>query len=142
MFGNSIVPDYHEWIAQNLSHDNLTVEVLAQQVQMSPRNFARVYKLKTGRTSAKAVEVLRLEAARRLLGESERNIEQIARGVRVGDEERMRFTFQRNPGFHLGSIGGGFRGDEGSLEQTSFVRIWLDHSTMFAPLMAKHYVAM
>ena len=84
MFGNSIVPDYHEWIAQNLSHDNLTVEVLAQQVQMSPRNFARVYKLKTGRNPAKAVEVLRLEAARQLLGESERNIEQIARGAGWG----------------------------------------------------------
>ena len=30
---------------------------------MSPRNFARVYKQKTGRTPAKAVEVFRLEAA-------------------------------------------------------------------------------
>jgi transcriptional regulator GlxA family with amidase domain len=65
---------------------------------MSPRNFARVYKLKTGRTPAKAVEVLRLEAARRLLEESERNIDQIARGGGFGDEERMRFTFQRNLG--------------------------------------------
>ena len=90
--------DLHLWVAQNLSHDNLTVEVLAQQVQMSPRNFARVYKLKTGRTPAKAVEVLRLEAARRLLEESERNIDQIARRCGFGDEERMRFTFQRNLG--------------------------------------------
>ncbi|CAI8951567.1 hypothetical protein EMIT0P44_520016 [Pseudomonas sp. IT-P44] len=81
MFGNSIVPDYHEWIVQNLSHDNLTVEVL------------------------------RLEAARRLLGESERSIEQIARG----DEERIRFSFQRNLGGHRRSIGSGFRGNEGSL---------------------------
>ncbi len=54
MFGNSIVPDYHEWIAQNLNHDNLTVEVL------------------------------RLEAARRLLEESECNIEQIAQGAGWG----------------------------------------------------------
>lgn len=84
MFGNSIVPDYHEWIVQNLNHDNLTVEVVAQQVQMNPRNFARVYTPKTGRTPAKAVEVLRLEAARRLLEESERNIEQIARGAGWG----------------------------------------------------------
>lgn len=90
--------DLHLWIAQNLSHENLTVDVLAQQVQMSPRNFARVYKLKTGRTPAKAVEVLRLEAARRLLEDSERNIDQIARGCGFGDEERMRFTFQRNLG--------------------------------------------
>jgi len=88
--------DLHLWIAHNLDRDNLTVEVLAQQVQMSPRNFARVYKLKTGRTPAKAVEVMRLEAARRLLEDSERNIDQIARQCGFGDEERMRFTFQRN----------------------------------------------
>ena len=69
---------------------------LAQQAQMSPRNFARAYKLKTGRTPAKAVEVMRLEAARRLLEDSERNIDQIARSCGFGDEERMRFTFQRN----------------------------------------------
>ncbi|MNL02524.1 HTH-type transcriptional regulator CdhR [compost metagenome] len=88
--------DLHLWIAQNLSQANLTVDVLAQQVQMSPRNFARAYKLKTGRTPAKAVEVMRLEAARRLLEDSERNIDQIARSCGFGDEERMRFTFQRN----------------------------------------------
>ena len=88
--------DLHLWIAHNLNRDNLTVEVLAEQVQMSPRNFARVYKLKTGRTPAKAVEVMRLEAARRLLEDSERNIDQIARLCGFGDEERMRFTFQRN----------------------------------------------
>ncbi|AWM92640.1 AraC family transcriptional regulator [Pseudomonas sp. 31-12] len=90
--------DLHLWIAQNLSSEKLTVEALADKMQMSPRNFARVYKLKTGRTPAKSVEVLRLEAARRLLEESERNIDQIARQCGFGDEERMRFTFQRNLG--------------------------------------------
>ncbi|VVP66517.1 HTH-type transcriptional regulator CdhR [Pseudomonas fluorescens] len=90
--------DLHLWITQNLAGENLTVETLAQQVQMSPRNFARVYKLKTGRTPAKAVEVLRVEAARRLLEDSERNIDQISRLCGFGDEERMRLTFQRNLG--------------------------------------------
>ena len=90
--------ELHLWITQNLSGENLTIERLAQQVQMSPRNFARVYKLKTGRTPAKAVEVLRVEAARRLLEDSERNIDQISRLCGFGDEERMRLTFQRNLG--------------------------------------------
>jgi transcriptional regulator GlxA family with amidase domain len=90
--------DLHLWITQNLDGANLTVETLAQQVQMSPRNFARVYKLKTGRTPAKAVEVLRVEAARRLLEDSGRNIDQISRLCGFGDEERMRLTFQRNLG--------------------------------------------
>jgi transcriptional regulator GlxA family with amidase domain len=42
------------------------------------------------------VEVMRLEAARRLLEDSDRNIDQIARQCGFGDEERMRVTFQRN----------------------------------------------
>ena len=63
---------------------------------MSPRNFARVYKQKTGRTPAKAVEVMRLEAARRLLEDSSHNVDQVARLCGFGDEERMRVTFQRN----------------------------------------------
>ncbi|MGH8386462.1 MAG: GlxA family transcriptional regulator [Pseudomonas sp.] len=94
----AVFDDLHLWITQNLEGENLTVETLAQQVQMSPRNFARVYKLKTGRTPAKAVEALRVEAARRLLEESERNIDQISRLCGFGDEERMRLTFQRNLG--------------------------------------------
>ncbi|MCY1537794.1 HTH-type transcriptional regulator [compost metagenome] len=42
------------------------------------------------------MEIFRLEAARRLLEESARNIDQIARQCGFGDEERMRATFQRN----------------------------------------------
>ena len=86
------------WIAAHLNHPTLTVDTLADQAHMSPRNFARVYKEKTGRTPAKAVEVFRLEAARRLLEDSTRNIDQIAVSCGFGDEERMRVTFQRNLG--------------------------------------------
>lgn len=63
---------------------------------MSKRNFARVYKRRIGRTPAKAVELFRLEAARRLLEDSEQDIDQIAHSCGFGDEERMRLTFQRN----------------------------------------------
>ncbi|WP_342380398.1 GlxA family transcriptional regulator [Myxococcus stipitatus] len=86
----------HLWIADNLAREDLTVESLAEHARMSPRNFARVYKQKTGRTPAKAVEVLRLEAARRMLEDSKRNVDQIARMCGFGNEERMRVTFQRN----------------------------------------------
>lgn len=88
--------DLHLWIASNLGSEYLTVDHLAERVRMSTRNFARVYKQKTGRTPAKAVENFRLEAARRLLEDSERNFEQIAYQCGFGDEERMRVTFQRN----------------------------------------------
>lgn len=63
---------------------------------MSPRHFARVYKQKTGRTPAKAVELLRLEAARRRLEDSNDNSDQIASRCGFGDGERMRSAFHRN----------------------------------------------
>ncbi|NOS76848.1 MAG: GlxA family transcriptional regulator [Nitrospira sp.] len=90
--------ELHLWMTDNLSRKDLSVESLAEKAGMSPRNFSRIYKQKTGRSPAKAVEVFRVEAARRLLEDSSRNIDQIARKCGFGDEERMRVTFQR----HLG----------------------------------------
>ncbi len=87
----------HDWMAQHLDAD-LRVEPLAARVGMSPRNFARVYGELTGTTPAKAVERLRLEAARRALEDGTLPIEAIARSSGFGDEERMRRSFLR----HLG----------------------------------------
>jgi transcriptional regulator GlxA family with amidase domain len=43
------------WVGENL-HQNLSVEILAKKVDMSPRNFARCFKDATGFTPAKFVE--------------------------------------------------------------------------------------
>jgi transcriptional regulator GlxA family with amidase domain len=90
--------DLHAWIVDNLEKSELNVNVLAERVRMSARNFARVYKERTGRSPAKAVELFRVEAARRLLEQSRCRIEQIALQCGFGHEDRMRTTFQR----HLG----------------------------------------
>ncbi len=81
------------WIRDHLSED-LSVERLAQQAAMSPRNFARAYAAETGVTPAKAVERLRLEAARAAL-ERGASIQEIARRVGFDDPERMRRAFVR-----------------------------------------------
>ncbi len=86
----------HQWLSRHLGDERMSVETMADQVHMSPRNFARSYKAKTGRTPAKALELLRVEAARRLLEDSEHGIDQIARRCGFGDEERMRVTFRRH----------------------------------------------
>lgn len=86
----------HEWINNNLHNKNINIDTLSAQACMSPRNFARVYKQKTGRTPAKAMEIFRLEAARRLLEDSPHSISEIASRCGFGDEERMRITFHRN----------------------------------------------
>jgi transcriptional regulator GlxA family with amidase domain len=48
-------------------HTALSVEQLAEAVHLSPRQFSRAFRAETGRSPAKAVESLRLEAARLLM---------------------------------------------------------------------------
>jgi transcriptional regulator GlxA family with amidase domain len=88
--------ELHRWIVDNIGDAGLTVEGLAARVGMSPRNFARVYRQRTGSTPAKAVEAFRLDAARRLLEDSSYNIDQVARECGFGSDERMRVAFLRN----------------------------------------------
>jgi transcriptional regulator GlxA family with amidase domain len=56
---------FERWIAENLKAD-LKVEALAEQVHMSPRNFARVYAKQRGQTPAKAVDAIRVKTCVRL----------------------------------------------------------------------------
>jgi transcriptional regulator GlxA family with amidase domain len=89
--------DMERWIAEHLQGD-LRIETLAERVHMSPRNFARVYAEKRGRTPAKAVEAIRLDAARRRLEETDERIEIIAQNCGFNSEQKMRAAFIRNLG--------------------------------------------
>lgn len=82
------------WARERLD-EALTVEDLAAHANMSPRNFARAFTAETGVTPAKAVERLRLEAARERVEHSAEPIECVARDVGFGDPERMRRAFVR-----------------------------------------------
>jgi transcriptional regulator GlxA family with amidase domain len=82
------------WARERLD-EALTVEDLAAYANMSPRNFARAFTAETGVTPAKAVERLRLEAARERVEHSADPIEGVARDVGFGDPERMRRAFVR-----------------------------------------------
>ncbi|MFO1028885.1 MAG: DJ-1/PfpI family protein [Acetobacteraceae bacterium] len=84
----------HDWMQQNLRAD-LAVPALAQQAGMSERNFLRRYKTATGLTPARAVERVRVEAARQALGETKVPLKRIARDCGFGSEETMRRSFLR-----------------------------------------------
>jgi transcriptional regulator GlxA family with amidase domain len=58
------------WILDHLSLD-LTLDALASRAAMSVRNFTRVFQGETGTTPADFVEMARVDAARRVLEESE-----------------------------------------------------------------------
>lgn len=83
-----------DWIRTNLTR-RLTVEVLAERVRMSPRNFSRAFTRSVGLSPARAVERLRLEVARERVEHSTTPIEAIAREAGFHDPERMRRAFVR-----------------------------------------------
>jgi transcriptional regulator GlxA family with amidase domain len=73
----------------------LSVEELANAAGLSPRQFSRVFRAETGLSPAKAIENLRLEAARLMLERGRLPIETIAIEAGFGDRERMRRSFLR-----------------------------------------------
>jgi transcriptional regulator GlxA family with amidase domain len=73
----------------------LTVEQLAEAAHLSPRQFSRVFRAETGQSPARAVETLRVEAARLLMEQSGHPIEVIARQTGFADRDRMRRAFVR-----------------------------------------------
>jgi transcriptional regulator GlxA family with amidase domain len=84
----------HTWMRQNL-RGNLAVPALAEQAGMSERSFLRHYRQVIGVTPARAVERVRVEAARQALGATSLPIKRIARDCGFGSEETMRRSFMR-----------------------------------------------
>ncbi|HUI16524.1 MAG TPA: GlxA family transcriptional regulator [Alphaproteobacteria bacterium] len=86
-----------EWALAHLA-DDLSVPALAARAAMSGRNFARVFLSETGATPGDFVENARLEAARRLLEESDHALERVAREAGFGNADRLRRAFLRRLG--------------------------------------------
>lgn len=76
----------------------LSLDELAEAARLSSRQFSRAFRDETGQTPAKAVERLRVEAARQMLEQGRHTIETIAYGAGFADRERMRRAFLRTVG--------------------------------------------
>jgi transcriptional regulator GlxA family with amidase domain len=76
----------------------LSLDELAEAARLSSRQFSRAFRDETGQTPAKAVEGLRVEAARLMLEEGRHTVETIAYETGFADRERMRRAFLRTLG--------------------------------------------
>ena len=83
-----------EWIFEHLKEE-LTVETLAEQSLMSPRNFARVFLREMNITPAKYIEKIRLETACRYLVEKQSTQNEIAIQCGFKTSENMRRLFMK-----------------------------------------------
>lgn len=72
----------------------LSIAELAEVACLSPRQFTRVFRAETV-SPARAIEALRIEAARLLLEQSRLSMEEIAVETGFGARERMRRAFVR-----------------------------------------------
>jgi transcriptional regulator GlxA family with amidase domain len=73
----------------------LSVEQLAAAAHLSARQFSRAFRAETGQSPAKAVENLRVEAARLLMEQGQLPIDVVAKETGFADRERMRRAFLR-----------------------------------------------
>jgi transcriptional regulator GlxA family with amidase domain len=73
----------------------LSVDELAEAANLSTRQFSRTFRIETGQSPARAIEVLRVEAARALIEGSNHSIDAVARETGFTDPERMRRAFLR-----------------------------------------------
>jgi transcriptional regulator GlxA family with amidase domain len=88
------VRELQHWITEHPAAD-LSVEVLAQRVNLSPRQFARVFAAEVGVNPGRYVDRVRLEAARRRLEDLGEGVDQVARACGYGTSEAMRRAFLR-----------------------------------------------
>jgi len=76
-------------------HAPLSVEQLADAAHLSPRQFSRAFRAETGQSPAKAIENLRLEAARQMMQQTRRPVDAVAQETGFADRRRMRQAFLR-----------------------------------------------
>lgn len=92
---STIAGKLHDWFGENL-HQQLDVVRIADHLNMSPRNFTRVFHKQTGLPPAKFIEKLRVETARKYLEDTDMSLENIAEKCGLGGLVSMRRTFLRH----------------------------------------------
>jgi transcriptional regulator GlxA family with amidase domain len=89
--------DLAAWMVGNLKKD-LSVEVLADRAGLGARHFSRRFAQVFGATPAAYVEQLRLDAARKRLGQPNQTVDSVAASVGYASADSFRRAFERRFG--------------------------------------------
>src|SRR5713226_2499068 len=106
--GREPLRDVQRLIADHPAAD-LSVEALASQASLSPRQFARAFAAEVGMPPGRYVDLVRLETARRRLEDTADGVEQTARFCGYRTPEAMRRAFIRTLGVSPGEYRRRFR---------------------------------
>ncbi len=97
------------WMRDNLAKD-LSIETLAERMNLSTRHFARKFKAAFTSTPAQFVEKLRLDESRWLLANDDLSVERIAVAIGYGSADAFRRAFERRFGLAPSEYRGRFAG--------------------------------
>ena len=86
-----------EYLQQHFDRD-ASIEMLAERVGMSPRNFIRRFKAATGRLPGAYVQMLRISAAREMLEQGAASIQAVCSRIGYEDIAFFRSLFKRHTG--------------------------------------------
>ncbi len=90
----SAISELQIWIAENLQQ-KLSVQLLADRVAMSVRNFERVFTRELGRTPAHYISQVRVEAAQRQLERTDHPMKRVAAECGFAGVDALRRSFTR-----------------------------------------------
>lgn len=91
-----------KWLHAHFGEE-VRLEALAAQLGMSPRNFERRFKAATGMQARNYLQALRVAAARRMLEEGARSVQQVSSAVGYDDVTYFRALFRRHTGLTPGA---------------------------------------
>jgi len=87
-----------EQLLQNRFDQEISMEAIAAENAMSPRNLLRRFKAATGRLPGEYVQLLRISAARQLLERGRAPVQKVAAAVGYEDSTYFRSLFKRHTG--------------------------------------------
>jgi transcriptional regulator GlxA family with amidase domain len=100
-------------LEQNYAED-VSLELLAQDLGMSPRNFSRRFKRATGRLSGNYLQAMRVAIAKEMLEGGARSVQVISAAVGYEDAAFFRGLFKRATGMTPGEYRENFAGSNGA----------------------------
>ena len=87
-----------EHLLQGRFGQDVSVELIAEELGMSPRNLLRRFKAATGHLPGEYLQLLRVSAAKDLLERERTSVQQVAAAVGYEDVAFFRSVFKRHTG--------------------------------------------
>lgn len=97
LMGRGALQELQRWVAANPEQDH-SVANLARRLDLSPRHFSRLFRSEIGITPASWVELVRVNAARKLLEHGDDAPKQVAVRCGFADVDVLRRVFTRHIG--------------------------------------------